>query len=432
MKKLPIGIQTFEKIRKDNYYYVDKTYYVYKLANEGGGYYFLARPRRFGKSLFVDTLKEAFSGNKELFEGLFLESHWDWSKKYPVILIDFSSGVKNVEQLLHLIRSILLFHTEKYDITISNNDVNIQFLQLIRLLCEKHKTRIIVLIDEYDKPILDNIDEKQTANEIRELLRGFYSVLKGSDSYIKFVFITGVMKFNQVSIFSGLNQLKDITLSPNYSAICGYTEEEMIKVFSDRLEGLNIEEVRKWYNGYSWLGECVYNPFDVLLYLDDRLLQPYWFATGTPTFLMKLIKEKKYYVPQLDQVTMTDSILNSFDIDNIDLENLLFQTGYLTIKSIENIQNRYFYHMSYPNYEVKISFNDNVLGYLTNAEERSVRYLNIYKALRDNDLKRMEGELKLFFSSIPYQWYLNNRLNEYEGYYASIMYSLMMATGFYV
>ncbi|MEW6772574.1 MAG: ATP-binding protein [Bacteroidota bacterium] len=428
-KKLPIGIQTLSKIIEGNYYYVDKTSYVYQLANQGGGYYFLSRPRRFGKSLFVDTLKQAFSGNKELFKGLYLENNWDWNKTYPVIHIDFGMGVSNTEQLINNINFILNQHINKYQLNITSTEYNNKFQETIIELSKKFNEKVVILIDEYDKPILDKIEDKPIAEANREVLRTFYSVIKASDSYIKFVFITGVTKFNKVSIFSGLNQLQDITLHSRYSAICGYTEQEMQKVFEDRLSEVDIEKMRHWYNGYNWLGESVYNPFDVLLYLDEKRFHPYWFQTGTPTFLMKLIKENKYFLPKIENIQIDDSIIDSFDIDKIEIENLLFQTGYLTIKATEEFNDIRKYKLGYPNFEVKVSLNNHLIRYLSDVSESNNIQWNILESIRDNDIKRWKNELHSFYASIPYEWYIKNELDKYEGYYASILYALMMGTG---
>ncbi|GAB4448495.1 MAG: ATP-binding protein [Bacteroidia bacterium] len=430
-KKLPIGIQTLSKIIEDNYYYVDKTPFVYQLANQGGGYYFLSRPRRFGKSLFVDTLKQAFSGNRELFKGLYLENNWDWSKKYPVIHIDFGTGVENTEDLKRTLNYLLNRHIEEYKISlnIGEESYKTKFLELIKVLSKKFNEKVVILIDEYDKPILDKIEDKTIAEANREVLRNFYSVIKASDSYIKFVFITGVTKFNKVSIFSGLNQLEDITIDKRYSAICGYTEEELMKVFSEELKNFDIEKIRHWYNGYNWLGESVYNPFDVLLLFSKQMYHPYWFQTGTPTFLMKLIKENKYYLPKIENTKIDDSILDSFDVDSIIIENLLFQTGYLTIKGTEEFNDIRKYKLGYPNFEVKVSLNNHLVRYLSDVSESNNIQWNILESIRDNDIKKWKDELYSFYASIPYEWYIKNELDKYEGYYASVLYALMMGTG---
>ena len=212
------------------------------------------------------------------------------------------------------------------------NDIPGYFGELIRNSADKYGLRTVVLIDEYDKPILDNISDSTLANEIREGLKNFYSVIKDSDADIQFVFLTGVSKFSKVSLFSGLNNLKDITLSPQYSAICGYTEPEMTAVFSAHLKDKPLADIRKWYNGYAWLGEKVYNPFSILNYLQDGTFRNYWFETGTPGFLIKLILAEKYFVPALQNTLATESLLGSFDIDAIEIETIMFQTGYLTIR----------------------------------------------------------------------------------------------------
>jgi hypothetical protein len=296
-KKLPVGIQSFEVIRTEGYYYVDKTPFVEKLVGEGK-YFFLSRPRRFGKSLFLDTLRQAFLGKKGLFSGLYLENHWDWSPKYPVIHISFGAGVvKDTEILIKTIESILREHAEEHQISLTEEILNKRFYELIKRLYKKYSQKVVVLIDEYDKPILDNIEKKEVAIEIREELKNFYAVLKDADPYLKFVFITGVSKFSKVSLFSGLNNLNDITLHPEYATICGYTQKELEKVFTERLSKVDLEEIARWYNGYSWLGERVYNPFDILLYLDSKIFRPYWFETASPSFLIKLFQEKKYFIP---------------------------------------------------------------------------------------------------------------------------------------
>ncbi|NPA49256.1 MAG: AAA family ATPase, partial [Thermodesulfobacteria bacterium] len=335
MKKLPIGIQSFEVIRTEGYYYVDKTPFVKKLVDEGK-YYFLSRPRRFGKSLFLDTLRQAFLARRELFKDLFLENHWDWSVKYPVIYISFGAGViKNPEHLNLRINEIFQNHGKLYGVNLKYRTPEGRFEELIILLKEKYRKKVVVLVDEYDKPILDNIEKKETAIEIRESLKNLYSVIKDADPYLKFVFITGVTKFSKVSLFSGLNNLKDITIHPEYATICGYTQSEFEHVFADRLKGLDLEEVKRWYNGYSWLGEPVYNPFDILLFLDFREFRPFWFETGTPTFLIKLLIEKKYFIPELENLEVGEELIESFDVDTIRPETLLFQTGYLTIDRVE-------------------------------------------------------------------------------------------------
>ena len=272
-KKLPIGIQTFAEIRREGYYYVDKTPFVSALA-ESGKYYFLSRPRRFGKSLFLDTLAEAFAANRTLFTGLYLENHWDWERRHPVVRISFAEGrLERRADLDRRIRGILRENAERLQVVLDDlDDISGSFGQLITRAAEKHQRQTVVLIDEYDKPILDNLTDPDTARAMREGLRNLYSVLKGRDADLRFVFLTGVSKFSKVSLFSGLNNLRDITLSPQYATICGYTETDLDTVFAPEFaaaikEGcaLDRDAVRAWYNGYHWGSEAsVYNPFDVL------------------------------------------------------------------------------------------------------------------------------------------------------------------------
>ncbi len=249
------------EIRTGGYYYVDKTKYVKNLM-EGGKYYFLSRPRRFGKSLFVDTLRCAFEGKKELFEGLYLENNWDWKEKYPVVRIAFDEGkVESKEELKEYIISCVNFYARRHRIRLMERLYFKKFSELIMSINEKSEKKVVLLVDEYDKPILDNIEKVGLANEIREVLKGFYQTIKGLDKYLKFVFITGISKFAKVSLFSGLNQLRDISLSKEYGDICGYTERELEDVFGEIIESEEeFLEIREWYNGYWWLSSKIYNP----------------------------------------------------------------------------------------------------------------------------------------------------------------------------
>ena len=270
-RKLPIGIQTFREIREDGYYYVDKTAYVHRLVEEGK-YYFLSRPRRFGKSLLVDTLKEGFEGNEPLFRGLDIHHRWDWSIRHPVVRLSFADGFFAETSELRESLTIQLDDLEE-DAGIEGRYDNprSRFRYLIRALHRQSGRRVVVLVDEYDKPILDALGKPDVARANRDYLQGLYSTIKGCDADIRFAFLTGVSKFSKVSLFSGLNNLEDITLDPRYSALCGYTEADLDTVFAPELVGLDRQAVRDWYNGYNWLGdENVYNPFDVLLLFNHR------------------------------------------------------------------------------------------------------------------------------------------------------------------
>ncbi len=432
MKKYPIGIQSFEKIRSSNFYYVDKTEFVYNLVNEESGYYFLSRPRRFGKSLFLDTLHQAFAGRKEYFKSLFLENKWNWDEQFPVLHISFGAGVlRDIDSLNSRFNYLLSRFAEEYKVELKQKNISDRFDELVRKISAKQNSQVVILIDEYDKPILDNIDKPESAIEIREELKNFYSVIKELDRCLKFVFITGVSRFSKMSIFSGLNNLKDISLDSRYSAICGYAQNELESVFKEPLKNLDLNEIKKWYNGYNFLGEPVYNPFDVLLYLDTGELRNYWFETGTPSFLIKLIQDRKYYVPNFESFNAGEEILGSFEIDNLSLETVLFQTGYVTIKNRSKLDSEYIYMLSYPNLEVKKSLNRYILKSLSQVSisDRTNTQINIRKALAAGDLEIVNENFHSFFASIPHDWYRKNRISEYEGYYASIFYSYFTATG---
>jgi hypothetical protein len=429
-KKLPIGIQTFREIREEGYYYVDKTSFACRLANEGK-YYFLSRPRRFGKSLFLDTLKELFEGNEALFRGLHIHDRWDWSKKYPVIRISFSDGVLNSrEKLDEKILEILEREQKKIGVKCVGSSISGIFSELIEEAFRQHGHRVVVLIDEYDKPILDNIEDTAVASAMREGLKNFYSVIKGADPHLKFVLLTGVSKFSKVSLFSGLNNLIDITLDKNYSALCGYTERDVDEVFAPEVEGMDREEIREWYNGYNWLGEAVYNPFDLLLLFRNKEFKPYWFETGTPAFLVKLLGQRKTWLPSLDQIFTSEKLISTFDVDNIPTEALMFQAGYLTIKNFHQIPGRLEIGLGYPNKEVKSALNDSLLLAMVGNDAGQIRSTSrAYAALLKNDLLALGSTLTSFFASIPYQWHTNNDIAEYEGYYASVFYAYFASLG---
>lgn len=429
-KKLPIGIQTFQKIREDNYYYVDKTQFALQLI-ENGSHYFLSRPRRFGKSLFLDTLKELFEGNEALFQGLYLHDKWDWTLSYPVIRISFGGGVvggrSDLDATLH---QQLRYHEGRFGLSSDFPDARSRFLELIRRVREQTGQRVVVLVDEYDKPILDRIERSDLALEIREGLKDFYSVIKDSDAHIKFAFLTGVSKFSKVSLFSGLNNLEDITVNKTYSAICGYSDIDVDTVFAPELEGLDRDELRRWYNGYNWTGEAVYNPFDLLLLFREGQFRPYWFETGTPSFLIKLLSERQQFTPDLATIMAPETLLSTFDVDNIPSEALMFQAGYLTIDSVRYLPGRMELTLRYPNLEVQASLNDSLL--LALSKDPMVPAKNVsrlYDILMANDLMAMKELFHSFFASIPHDWYRKNQLENYEGYYASIFYSYFAALG---
>jgi hypothetical protein len=430
-KKLPIGIQTFSEIRSEGYYYADKTAFCLKLA-EQGKYYFLSRPRRFGKSLLIDTIGELFAGNKALFSGLYAEDKWDWSIQYPVVRISFGGGIiESKADLTNKIQEQLRINQEILHITCQDESTSVCFAELIRFTHEKTSQRVVILVDEYDKPILDNLLKPDVAKEIRDGLRNFYSVIKDCDAHIKFAMLTGVSKFSKVSLFSGLNNLRDITISSEFSSICGYTDEDINTVFAPELEGLDRDQIRRWYNGYNWTGTSVYNPFDVLLLFQERQFKAHWFETGSPTFLIDLLAQRGFFTPDLAQRQTSLELLSAFDVEKISSEALLFQTGYLTISRLEEpLPNYWIYVLGYPNHEVETSLNAALLGAFGLDEQKALHNrLSLLKQLKSNDFGQMQTLFTAFFASIPHDWYRNNPIAQYEGYYASVFYSYFAALG---
>jgi len=431
MKKLPIGIQTFRTIREDDYAYVDKTGIALDLI-ENGTYYFLSRPRRFGKSLFVSTLQTLFEGHRELFSGLAAYDRWDWNTKYPVIKMSFAGVARNFADMKQDIYNILKSNQRRLGITCERTeDIGGCFRELIEKSFEKYQQKVVILVDEYDKLILDNLDQVEMAKEAREILKDLYTTIKDSDEFIKFAFLTGVSKFAKVSIFSGLNNLKDITLDKRYSTICGYTQHDLETVFADYLQNTDMEKVKQWYNGFNFLGERVYNPFDILLFIDnDFEYRNYWFATGTPTFLIKLIQRQNYFIPQLENLRVSSTLIDSFDIDNIKIEPILFQAGYLTIKEIKELEfGGYEYLLQLPNKEVAISLNDLIIQYLTDETHFTTTKSALYTSLKNGNPDLFRETLQSLFSSIPYNNYVNNTISSYEGYFASVIYAYLASLG---
>jgi len=430
-RRLPIGIQTFRKIRQEDCYYVDKTPYIRRLLDEGT-HYFLSRPRRFGKSLFLDTLKEVFEGNEPLFAGLYIHDRWDWSVRHPVLRLSFGSG--NFKEPGYVATNLMaqLDAVERRTHVASDYATGPErFAHLLEALHDQAGQPVVVLIDEYDKPILDALEVPEVARANRDFLRGLYAVIKDCDAHVRFTFITGVSKFSKVSLFSGLNNLTDITLDPRYSAICGYTDADLDAVFAPELLGLDRDQIRAWYNGYSWLGdEKVYNPFDILLLFDKRKFGAYWFETGTPTFLIEMLFQRRVSSLALGEMESTDELLSAFDVDAIATEALLFQTGYLTITDAEDLGGEVLYRLGYPNREVWQSLNRSLLRYLVrDATRQLANSVRLYRLLQANDFAGLETLFHAFFASIPYEWYTNNDIAHYEGYYASVFYSYFAGLG---
>ena len=432
MKQLPIGIQTFEKIIRGDYLYIDKTKDIYELITTNS-YVFLSRPRRFGKSLLVTTMKEIFEGNRELFEGLDIYDKWDWEDTYPVIKIDFNGDLRTPKQLKNRIHDILINNQKRLGVECEKIDeFDSCFEELIEKSYEKYQKPVVILIDEYDKAILDNLDQMEVANANREILRAFYSIMKGSDRYIRFVFLTGVSKFSKASIFSGLNMIEDISLAPRFGNICGYTQNDIETTFKPYLKGVDLEELKRWYNGYNFLKDRVYNPFNILLFIkNDHTFKNYWFKTGTPSFLVKLFKQNDYNLAEFENLEVSEEILDSFDIEDISLETVMFQSGYLTIREIEEMGDNTFYYLSFPNNEVKKSFNEYILvNYFVNRSKKTRVQMSLYRQMEKNDLDGLEQTLKSLFASIAYNNFTKNEIENYEGFYASVVYAYFAGAGF--
>jgi hypothetical protein len=375
----------------------------------------------------VDTLKEIFEGNQKLFEGLYIHDRWDWSNKYPVIKFDFAAGeVRNREELDVRILNMFRENGQRLGIGMDSTDLAGKFSDLISGTASKYGKRVVVLVDEYDKPLLDNLHDSQIAKKIRSGLKNLYSVLKSQDANLQFVFMTGVTKFSKVSLFSGVNQLRDITLSKSYSSICGYTDNDLQQHFNEYLAGSDPEEVRLWYNGYNWMGpESVYNPYDILLFLSEDLsFQNYWFETGSPTFLIELFRKNQYFLPDLENIEVFQRTLSSFEIESLHPITLLFQAGYLTIEKTFIEREKLVYRLKIPNQEVRLALNDYFIeDYTGNSADLKSMQGDLYNALSTGNIASFEQHIRSLFAGIPWRNFTNNDLANFEGYYASVLYA---------
>ncbi|MDR0714234.1 MAG: AAA family ATPase [Bacteroidales bacterium] len=375
MKSLPIGTQSFSILRNAGYLYVDKTSHIHRMITSGR-IYFLSRPRRFGKSLLVSTLEEIFKGNKALFEGLYICDHWDWTQQHPILRLDFGGmGYSTPEELHISLHSFVERMARSHQLSLAEKTLPDKFRELIEKLHQSTGHQVVVLVDEYDKPIIDHLTDLATAEAIRKILHDFYQVLKAADEHLRFVFLTGVSKFSKVSIFSGLNSPDDITMDARFSTICGYTQEELESNFEAHIQAMMacrqvtrdalLASIRYWYNGYSWDGvTSVYNPFSTLLLFSKQEIGDYWFASGTPTFLVKLVKERNDVRLLTDPVQVQGSGFDKFDIQTLDTKLLLFQTGYLTVKQVEKepFGDGLSYTLGIPNEEVRRALMEHLVG----------------------------------------------------------------------
>ncbi|MDE0228283.1 MAG: AAA family ATPase, partial [Spirochaetaceae bacterium] len=390
-------------------------------------------------SLFLDTLKELFEGSEELFEGLHIHAGHDWSQRHPVVRLSFGGGsftgpdaleANVMEQLAAAERRL---GVESEYLTAAG-----RFAYLLEALHRQTGQRVAVLVDEYDKPILDVLEDREAARTNRDYLRGLYGVIKDNDAHVRFTFLTGITKFSKVNLFSQLNNLTDLTLDAAYSSVCGYTEQDLDTVFAPEMAGLDREQVREWYNGYSWRGaEKVYNPYDVLLLLRRGEFAAHWFETGTPAFLVDTLFERRVSSVALDDMVSPAELLSAFDVggrsaaDHIGTEALLFQTGYLTIAGEERLGGEVLYRLGYPNREVRQSLNRVLLRHLVqDTAQQTANSIRLARLLQAHDCAGLKELFGAFFASIPCQWYTNNDIADYEGFYASVFYSYFAALGY--
>jgi Predicted AAA-ATPase/PD-(D/E)XK nuclease superfamily len=438
MKNLPIGIQTLPKMRERNCVYVDKTQLVHQLVTTGA-YYFLSRPRRFGKSLLVSTLKELYQGNKAVFEGLWIENNWDWTKIHPVLHFSFDDMSYKQVGLMQAIEDELDRLATLHDIELEGTNYKSKFKELIQKLSQK-QSKVVVLIDEYDKPIIDFLETAtvETAKANRDILRDFYAILKNADEHLELVFITGISKFSKVSIFSHLNNLSDITIHPKYATLTGYTQEELEFYFEDHLqkciESLNIsrdellKEMKIWYNGYSWNGKTsVYNPFGTLNFLDVKEFRNFWFATGSPRFLIEQMRTQVLY--NVENAVVNNAILDKYDLDNLTLIPLLFQTGYLTVKSSDPMTGDFV--LDYPNKEVRESMYQFLIDDLSRNQQRTHTGMTINElknAFISRDLEQVQSIINALLADLPSETYIKQT----EGLYHGLIHLIFKYLGVFV
>jgi hypothetical protein len=440
-QKLPVGIQDFVKIREEAYVYVDKTAHIHRLLTGSGGAFFLSRPRRFGKSLLCSTLAAIFEGRRELFTGLAIDGlTWEW-KIHPVIRIDlnpgrYEEGVRNLDVQLH---TALSDAAETEGLELYGETLEAQFGNLIKDMRKQRGQKAAVIIDEYDKPLLSTIDNTELHKKMRIALKGFYAVLKSYDRYLRFVFLTGVTKFSQVSVFSELNNLTDISLNPDYCDICGITQNELETKFRPEIDEIvrykgtseseYLSKLKRFYNGYRFSKNpnTVYNTFGLLYHFNNHgEFETYWFSTGTPTFLIKLIEAQKVDILGLENMSMTFTELQKFNVDNMDSVAVLYQSGYLTIVGYNDEFGEYI--LDYPNEEVRAAFANALLEQYVHVSTQDVNALSVRlpKALVQGDIDGAMNELIPFLAAIPYDLAIRQ-----EKYYQTVIHLIFRMLGLY-
>ena len=454
-QKLPIGVQSFKVLRTDHYLYVDKTDYLFRLV-QGGRVYFLSRPRRFGKSLFLSTLAAYFLGQKELFKGLYLEKAEEeqavqenraaWLE-YPVLYLDFNTKNYINEQALVDILNLHLNEWEaRYAIPKTAEAPEDRFRLLIAALFKQTGKQVVILVDEYDKPLLQTMGVNEALNEqYRNALKAFYSVIKTCDEYIRFAFLTGVTKFSKISIFSDLNNLKDISIHETYAGICGISQKELEANFQHEIQALaekqnlnypqTLAALKQWYDGYLFhpAGEGMYNPYSILNAFDDKEIKSYWFSTGTPTFLVNYLKEAHYYIPDLDgNVELDEEGLQTYRAIAQDTLPILFQAGYLTIK--EYIKDLRLYRLGFPNDEVRYGFLNNLLPAYSDVPfgQTGVWVGRFVQDIRKGDVNSFMDRMRSIISSIPYDSLTEQKLKLREQNYQTAIYLVFALLGQFV
>ncbi len=443
MRRYPIGIQSFKEIITGNYLYVDKTAFIHQMKAMGK-YYFLSRPRRFGKSLLISTLQALYEGRQELFTGLYIADKWDFGQTNPTIVIYFNAFTLRGNSLDAVLQSAIREQAETHQIELTaqiegvNFKAGTLFQELIQKLHAKTGRKVVVLIDEYDKPIVDFLEELGIAEANRNTLKSFYGILKPADEHLEFVLLTGVSKFAKVSVFSDLNNLNDITLKKQFNEVVGITQAELEATFSEEIARFAQEtevsyetflgQIKHWYNGYSWGGKAtVYNPFSLLNFFSDSgAFRNYWFSTGTPTWLVQEAFKNRFF--DFTNLEITENRLESFDFKNLYTPTLLFQTGYLTIKSYNKTD--YTYILDYPNEEVRLSLNQYLLEAFRGKENEEVipKVLQLRNALNNNDIATAIEIINIIFSTLPYDlWQREN-----ERFYHALIHLTFTILGVYV
>lgn len=437
-RKYPIGIQSFENIRKEGYLYVDKTALIYQLV-QTGKYYFLSRPRRFGKSLLLSTLQAYYEGKKELFEGLAMASmEKDW-KTYPVLLLDLNAQrYDSVDSLTSILNDTLCEWERLYGTQESETTLSLRFKGVIQRAAEKTGRNVVVLIDEYDKPMLQAIHNKELQSSYRNILKAFYGVLKSKDAYLKFALLTGVTKFSKVSVFSDLNNLMDISMDNRYAAICGITEQELVTDLGEYIRDLSetlqmsyedlLRELQERYDGYHFVedSEGLYNPFSLLNTFARKKLGNYWFETGTPTYLVELLKENHYPLEHLTYEQATADTLTGIDTVDSSPIPVLYQSGYLTIKDYDPEFETY--TLGFPNKEVEEGFTRFLLPYYAHIRSGSSAFhiVNFVKEVRSGNIDGFMKRLQSFFSDTPYEL-----VRDLELHYQNVLFIIFRLVGFY-